>query len=44
MPETAGLFAQALGTTPELCLTLQAAHDPARHRPKHKAQPLRRPA
>ena len=32
-PETAWLFAQALGTTPEFWINLQAANDLARHRP-----------
>ncbi len=35
-PETAWLFAQALGTTPEFWLNLQAAHDLARSRPDRK--------
>jgi antitoxin HigA-1 len=33
-PETAWLFAQALGTTPELWLTLQANYDLAVNRPE----------
>jgi addiction module HigA family antidote len=33
-PETAWLFAQALGTSPEFWLNLQAHHDLARFRPK----------
>jgi addiction module HigA family antidote len=32
-PQTAWLFAQALGTSPEFWLNLQAAHDLARNRP-----------
>jgi addiction module HigA family antidote len=35
-PETAWLFAQALGTSPEFWLNLQAAHDLARSRPSRK--------
>ncbi len=33
-PETAWLFAQAFGTTPELWLTLQANYDLAMNRPE----------
>lgn len=33
-PETAWLLSQALGTTPEFWINLQAAHDLARSRPK----------
>jgi antitoxin HigA-1 len=33
-PETAWLFAQAFGTTPEFWLNLQANYDLVRHRPK----------
>lgn len=32
-PETAWLFAQAFGTTPEFWVNLQMAYDLARHRP-----------
>ena len=32
-PDTAWLLSQALGTTPEFWLNLQAAHDLARNRP-----------
>ena len=32
-PETAWLFSQALGTTPELWINLQSAYDLARSRP-----------
>ncbi len=35
-PETAWLFAQALNTTPEFWLNLQAAHDLARTRPRRQ--------
>jgi addiction module HigA family antidote len=35
-PETAWLLAQALGTTPELWVNLQASHDLARSRPRRK--------
>jgi addiction module HigA family antidote len=41
-PDTAWLLAQALGTTPELWLSLQAAHDLARHRPAQAVPRLRR--
>lgn len=37
-PDTAWKFAQALGTSPELWLNLQAAHDLAENRPR---RPLR---
>jgi len=40
-PETAWLLAQALGTTPEFWLNLQANHDLAIRRPKRKVAPLR---
>jgi plasmid maintenance system antidote protein VapI len=36
-PETAWLFAGALGTTPEFWLNLQAAHDLAKTQPKKLA-------
>jgi addiction module HigA family antidote len=39
-PETAWLFAQALGTTPEFWLSLQAAHDLARVRPRRRIRPV----
>jgi addiction module HigA family antidote len=35
-PETAWLFAQAFGTTPEFWLNLQSAYDLARARPARK--------
>jgi addiction module HigA family antidote len=35
-PETAWLLAQALDTTPEFWLNLQAAHDLARARPRRR--------
>jgi addiction module HigA family antidote len=37
-PDTAWLFAQALGTTPEFWLNLQAAYDLARTRPKRAVE------
>lgn len=37
-PETAWLFAQALGTTPEFWLNLQDAYDLARTRPKRAVE------
>lgn len=39
-PETAWLFAQALGTTPEFWLNLQTQHDLAVNRPKRQVEPL----
>lgn len=41
-PETAWLLAQALSTTPEFWLNLQAAYDLALSRPTRKVQKLRR--
>ena len=41
-PETAWLLAQALNTTPEFWLNLQAAYDLARNRPGRKVPRLRR--
>ncbi|MDH3458539.1 MAG: HigA family addiction module antitoxin [Gemmatimonadota bacterium] len=41
-PETAWLLAQALNTTPEFWLNLQAAHDLALNRPSRKVPRLRR--
>jgi addiction module HigA family antidote len=41
-PETAWLLAQALNTTPEFWLNLQAAHDLALNRPTRKVPKLRR--
>lgn len=41
-PETAWLFAQAFGTTPEFWLNLQANHDLARSRPKRVVRKLSR--
>jgi antitoxin HigA-1 len=35
-PETAWLFSEALGTTPEFWLNLQANYDLVRHRPKQQ--------
>ena len=40
-PETAWLFAQALGTTPEFWLNLQTAHDLARARPRRRIRPVK---
>ncbi len=37
-PETAWLFAGALGTTPEFWINLQANHDLVRNRPKKKVR------
>jgi antitoxin HigA-1 len=42
-PETAWLFAGALGTTPEFWMNLQVTHDLARSRPKRRL-PRVRPA
>lgn len=39
-PDSAWLFAQALATTPEFWLNLQAAHDLARSRPKRRVRSL----
>ena len=39
-PETAWLFAQALGTTPEFWMNLQSNHDLARKRPSHQIKRL----
>lgn len=39
--ETAWLFAQALGTTPEFWMNLQAQHDLSVSRPTRKIMPLR---
>lgn len=39
-PNTAWLFAQALGTTPELWLNLQRNHDLAKSRPVREIQRL----
>lgn len=41
-PETAWLLAQALNTTPEFWLNLQAAYDLARNRPAQRVPRLRR--
>jgi len=40
--ETAWLLAQALGTTPEFWLNLQAAHDLAASRPVRRIRPLKK--
>jgi len=40
-PETAWLFAQAFGTTPQFWINLQANHDLARNRPKRSVEKLR---
>jgi antitoxin HigA-1 len=39
-PETAWLFAQALGTTPEFWMNLQANHDLAKKRPHRQIAQL----
>ncbi len=39
-PETAWLFAQALGTTPEFWMNLQANHDLAKKRPTQQIEQL----
>jgi addiction module HigA family antidote len=39
-PDTAWLFAQALGTTPEFWINLQSAYDLARNRPTRQIQPI----
>lgn len=41
-PQTAWLFAQALGTTPQFWVNLQAAHDLAKNQPKRKVKKLAR--
>ena len=41
-PETAWLLGQALDTTPEFWLNLQAAYDLATSRPAKKVRPLKR--
>lgn len=40
-PETAWLLAQALETTPEFWVNLQAAHDLARNRPRRSVRPVK---
>ena len=40
-PETAWLFSQAFGTTPQFWLNLQASHDLAKNRPGKKIQRLK---
>jgi addiction module HigA family antidote len=39
-PETAWLFSQALGTTPQFWLNLQNAYDLSRSRPSRAVEPL----
>lgn len=39
-PETAWLFSQALGTTPQFWLNLQMQHDLALNRPEREIRPL----
>jgi addiction module HigA family antidote len=39
-PDTAWLFSQALGTTPEFWINLQSAYDLARNRPIRQIQPI----
>jgi addiction module HigA family antidote len=41
-PETAWLLSQALGTTPEFWINLQAAHDLAAQRPSRQVKRLRK--
>lgn len=41
-PETAWLLAQALGTSPEFWVNLQAAHDLAASRPARRIRQLRK--
>lgn len=41
-PETAWLFSQAFGTTPEFWVNLQANHDLARNRPQRSVRRLRK--
>ena len=41
-PETAWLFAQAFGTTPQFWINLQANHDLASSRPKRTVSKLRK--
>jgi addiction module HigA family antidote len=43
-PETAWLFAQALGTSPEFWLNLQANYDLAHAKPKRKISKILTPA
>jgi len=40
-PETAWLFSQAFGTTPEFWVTLQANYDLATHRPERRVARLK---
>jgi len=41
-PETAWLFAQALGTSPEFWINLQTIHDLALYRPDRRIRKIRR--
>ena len=41
-PETAWLFSQAFGTTPQLWINLQANYDLARNRPDRKVSKLKK--
>jgi addiction module HigA family antidote len=41
-PESAWLFAQAFGTSPEFWLNLQVNHDLARNRPDRTVEPLQK--
>ena len=41
-PETAWLFAQAFGTTPQFWVNLQTNHDLAQARPRRKVRQLRK--
>ena len=39
-PDTAWLFSEAFGTSPEFWLNLQSAHDLSSHRPSNHVPPL----
>jgi addiction module HigA family antidote len=43
-PDTAWLFAQAFGTTPQFWLNLQMQYDLALNKPQHEIEPLLTPA
>ncbi len=43
-PETAWLFSQAFGTTPQFWLNLQMQHDLALNRPARQVKPILTPA
>jgi addiction module HigA family antidote len=44
MPETAWLFSEALGTTPEFWINLQSAYDLTRNHPARKVEQIMAPA